>query len=478
MIKLGPRLFCAASMVRCRTNIVDIGTDHGYLPAYLVEQGIAENVLACDIGVLPLKNAEKTVTAYGLSDRISLRVSDGLHEVSPEEADEIVICGMGGTLISSILGAASWIKRPGMHLILQPMTHTEDVRQYLLENGFFIDEEKFMLDNGKIYCCISAVYDGCVREVNEGFCRFGHLPPRDEIHSQYVEKQLRRVNIKLSALKDREESKEEYDKLRVVRDYYKRAMNIVYVLDVYDCINSFAPFSSAEKWDNSGILVGNMVAEVKKAYVCLDVTDAVVDEAVRNNADLIVSHHPVIFSPKSTVTADSVVYRCIRNNISVISAHTNLDKAEGGVNDAFCEALGVPYKKVYESDGEPTFLNICTPGTLFFPDNLASYIEEKLSCCVSYVSASRLIGKIAVCSGSGADFIDDAVSLGCEALITGEASYHKLLYAKEKGISLFTVGHFESEVPVVKKLTERLNAEFNCTAFVESDSPNSVVTVK
>ena len=144
MISLGPRLHCAASFVRCRTKITDIGTDHAYLPAYLVEQGIADCVLACDIGVMPLKNAENTVKSRSLEDRISLRISDGLKEVSPDEADEIIICGMGGTLMAEILEAAPWIKRRGMHLILQPMTHSEDVRKFLISNGFSVTEERFV----------------------------------------------------------------------------------------------------------------------------------------------------------------------------------------------------------------------------------------------------------------------------------------------------------------------------------------------
>lgn len=224
MINLGPRLLCAASFVRCRTKITDIGTDHAYLPAYLIENGIADSVLACDIGVMPLKNAENTVKARGLSEKISLRISDGLKEVSPDEADEIIICGMGGTLMTDILTSAPWVRREGMHLILQPMTHSEDVRKYLLSNGFFVTEEKFVVDAGKVYCCISADFDGKEREADEGFCQFGYLPPKDEVNAQYVEKQLHRVDIKLNALKGREESAVEYDRLKGIRDYYEKGM--------------------------------------------------------------------------------------------------------------------------------------------------------------------------------------------------------------------------------------------------------------
>ena len=225
MINLGPRLLCAASLVRCRTKIVDIGTDHAYLPAYLVEQGLADSVLACDIGVMPLKNAENTVKSHSLSDKISLRISDGLKEVSPDEADEIIICGMGGTLMTDILEAAPWVKRQGMHLVLQPMTHSEDVRIYLLANGFCVTEERFVVDAGKVYCCISADFDGKARDIDEGFCHFGFLPPSDEINYQYVLRQLHRVDVKLAALKDREDAAEEYKRLLSIRNYYEKGIS-------------------------------------------------------------------------------------------------------------------------------------------------------------------------------------------------------------------------------------------------------------
>lgn len=219
MLTLGSRLSCAASMVRCRTKIIDIGTDHGYLPAYLVLSGKADSVLACDIGILPLKNAENTVSHYKLQDKISLRVSDGLKEVLPDEAQEIIICGMGGTLISEILSAAPWIKRMGTHLILQPMTHTEDVRKYLCENGFSINEEKFVVDNKKVYCCISADYTGKKQDTSDGFYHFGFLPPTDEIQTKYVEKQLKRIDIKIEARKDSSDN-EELEYYRNLRKYY------------------------------------------------------------------------------------------------------------------------------------------------------------------------------------------------------------------------------------------------------------------
>ncbi len=226
MINIGPRLLCAASMVRCRSKIVDIGTDHAYLPSYLILNGKAEDVLACDIGLMPLKNAEKTVNKFCLHENIKLRISDGLKSVSPDEADEIIICGMGGNLIVDILSAAPWIKRESIHLILQPMTHSEDVRYFLCNNGFEIDNEIFVTDNKKVYCCISAIYTGSVASIDPGFCYFGFLPESNIEADIYADSRIRRVNVKLEALRNSSPGCSEIAELEYLKEYYeKRKMN-------------------------------------------------------------------------------------------------------------------------------------------------------------------------------------------------------------------------------------------------------------
>ena len=249
------------------------------------------------------------------------------------------------------------------------------------------------------------------------------------------------------------------------------------ILDVYNYIDSFAPFSSQEKWDNSGHILGSLFNEVTRAVVCLDVNNEVVEYAAEIGANLIISHHPVIFTPVKSITGESVILKAVMKGIAVISAHTSLDKAQGGVNDALCEALQLSYNKLYD-DGKPTFLNICYPDEAFTAAELSSLLKERLSCAVSYCDSGLPITKIGLCAGAGSDFLDDALKLGCNAFITGEAKYHEFLDAKEKGISLFAVGHFESEIPVIKKLTEKLNHEFNCTVFSEAPFGNTVITEK
>lgn len=215
----------AASFVGQTGKIVDIGTDHAYLPAYLVLNGKIKSAIACDIGIKPLENARKTVEAYSLSDKIELRISDGLEAVLPNEASEIVICGMGGTLMSEILSRATWIKRDGMHLILQPMTHSEEVRAFLCENGFYIASESFVRDNGKVYCCISAEYTGKKYSVEAGYLYFGSLSFENEAAEAFADMRLQRLDKKINALKNTDSEKESLSELLKIKAYYERRKN-------------------------------------------------------------------------------------------------------------------------------------------------------------------------------------------------------------------------------------------------------------
>ncbi len=170
MIKLDIRLKMAADEVRQNKKVVDIGTDHAYLPAYLIENNICPSAIAADIGKGPLENAKKVVsTSKELSDRIELRLSDGLKEIKSDEAEDIVIAGMGGILISEILTSAPWVKDETKRLILQPMSHAEDVRRYLCENGFEIIKEKACADSKHNYIIIVAEFRNKPNDKNEAF---------------------------------------------------------------------------------------------------------------------------------------------------------------------------------------------------------------------------------------------------------------------------------------------------------------------
>ncbi len=227
------------------------------------------------------------------------------------------------------------------------------------------------------------------------------------------------------------------------------------VKEIYEYINSFAPFNSAEEWDNSGVLVGDENKTVNKILFALDCTGDIIKQAVKANADLIITHHPVIFKPLSTVTTDSLVYKLIKNDISIICAHTNYDKAIGGVNDCLCETLGVRYFKV-----ENTFLNICELSSEMSDDSFAKLVKLKLGGVVRYNEINKNIKRFAVCSGAGADFLSLAKELNCDALLTGDGSHHDFLDADEMGILLVCAGHFETEKLAIAPLKEKIESKF------------------
>ena len=158
MTHLDKRLSAVAALVRPGSRVADIGTDHAYLPVYLVEQGICPSAIASDIGAGPLEAARHTVTAAGLTREISCRLGNGLDTVSPDEVEDIAIAGMGGETIAAILEAAPWVKDARLRLILQPMTHAEDLRRWLLTNGFSVREEHLIRDGRHLYPVLAAEY--------------------------------------------------------------------------------------------------------------------------------------------------------------------------------------------------------------------------------------------------------------------------------------------------------------------------------
>lgn len=249
------------------------------------------------------------------------------------------------------------------------------------------------------------------------------------------------------------------------------------VRDIYAYIDSFAPFESAAEWDNSGLLVGSFDSSVTKAVVCLDVTDKVIDFTIKNAAELIISHHPVIFSPQKNFLSNSLPYKAAVNGISIISAHTNLDKAVDGVNDTLCKVLSLNSIKC-PPDVCEGFLNICELNREMASTEFADLLKTKLSASVRFCGADRYIKKVGVCSGAGHSFVTEAATLGCDAFLTGDASYHDFLDAYTLGVSLFAAGHYETEIPVVPSLSQKLQMKFNETAFLPYIAENVVNTVK
>ena len=200
-MRLDGRLSIVANMIRPCDTFADIGTDHAYLPVYLVENGIAKRAIASDLRKGPLSNAWETVNEHNLQSKIELRISDGLDNFKPYEVSEIAVAGMGGMLISEFIERANWLKNPDTHLVLQPMTHSEELRKTLYDNGFYIDRECVAGDGGKLYIVISAFYSGKKAEYIDIDLIVGKLPQNnDDLSNKYLHHLYERYNKKLVAL--------------------------------------------------------------------------------------------------------------------------------------------------------------------------------------------------------------------------------------------------------------------------------------
>ncbi len=213
-MKLDNRLMAIANLVRNNKIFADIGTDHAYLPVYLVEKGIIQKGIAADLRVGPLENARDAVVSYGFSEQIELRLSDGLDNFRENEVEEIAVAGMGGLLISQFIERTEWLKNEDIHLILQPMTHIEELRKTLFDNGFIIDEEVVAKDCDKLYIIISCYYYTGQTAYTGHDLIVGKLPHNnDALSREYLAKIFTKYNKKLIALKNADKECTELEKI-------------------------------------------------------------------------------------------------------------------------------------------------------------------------------------------------------------------------------------------------------------------------
>ena len=201
MVKLSNRLQMVADLVRPGKILADIGTDHAYLPVYLILENLISNAYAADLKPGPLENARATVEKYGLSDKVELVLSDGIRALKPNCCEDFVIAGMGGNLISDILDAVSWIRKPGTHFVLQPQSHAEVLREYLLNSGYEILRENVTAEGKHMYLCMEVVYTGEMQSYEKSDFYIGKLPESDScLKEDYLKFIKKRLEIKRDAL--------------------------------------------------------------------------------------------------------------------------------------------------------------------------------------------------------------------------------------------------------------------------------------
>ena len=226
------------------------------------------------------------------------------------------------------------------------------------------------------------------------------------------------------------------------------------VKEVLSALEQFAPLPLQESWDNAGLQVGLTEAEVSGALLCLDVTEAVVDEALRKGCNVVVSHHPLLFRGLKTISdltdVQRTVRKAVKHEVCVISMHTNMDNARGGVNFKIAAKLGLTdVEFMAEKRVGDVTCGSGVIGTLEEPmaaDDFVKRVKQAfgVECAMTNELLRRPVSRVAICGGAGDFLLDDAVAAGADAFITGEMHYHQY-FGYEQRIQICVIGHYQSE---------------------------------
>lgn len=242
------------------------------------------------------------------------------------------------------------------------------------------------------------------------------------------------------------------------------------VSEILNFLDTLAPKSMKMDWDNVGLLCGSKSAPVTKVLVALDPFDAVCEEARSIGAELIVTHHGLIFQPLKAITDETVIGRRIislcRSGISAINAHTNLDCAPGGVNDRLAQMLGLTNIQVVDpmgTDEQGREWGLLRMGEVTQQplNEFLGTVKTNLRCeGLRYVDGGKPVRKVAVGGGSCAGEMKDALRAGCDTFVTADVKYNQFWDARDMGLNLIDAGHFPTENPVVAVLAEQIAAAF------------------
>lgn len=460
---LDNRLKMCAEMVSGRGIACDVGTDHAYLAADLVMSGRCGRVIASDVREGPLDSARKTVTKFGLSDKVDLVLSDGLENIDLNGVTDIVIAGMGGETIVKILEKKVY-DLDGVRLILQPMSKPEILRKWLYQNVFQAIAERAVEDGNKMYTVICAEHDIMASiQLTEFEALAGFFEDDDPLGKKYRQNESARLKKIGNSLKNVGMTDDAEHYFALSKKILHGAEE-VFTEEIYNFLDEKYPFNLQEKWDNSGFLVYTGFKKCRKVMLTLDITNLAVHEADDKKADLIISHHPVIFDPIKKINYSNPVYSLVENGISAICMHTNLDIAEGGTNTVILRKIGE--KCELSDEVEP--LEDSGLGYVFkfkepvYVDDLSAILKGIFK--TDRIKVSRygkpIISKVAICSGSGGSMIDLAIAKNCDALITGDVKHNVWIDANNQQFTVFDCGHFHTENIVLPELRRILEEKF------------------
>lgn len=252
---------------------------------------------------------------------------------------------------------------------------------------------------------------------------------------------------------------------------------------IYDKIDALAPFANADSFDNSGLLVGSRDDRVTRVLLSLDATLAVADEARELGCELVVTHHPVLFSAIKSLDISHPGVRLMRYGIGCICAHTNLDSADFNISDIMLELLGLTpldgYFTINRTDaisGKAIGYGRVADCEKMTPKELALKAKQAFKCdFVRYTEGDSDITKIAVCSGAGGDFSFEAASHGVQGYITSDIKHHEMLDALNMGLTIIDCGHYNTEVIVLDYLKKVLSEAFPKVEFIISHALDNAI---
>lgn len=456
--------------------VADVGCDHGYLTAYLLEACPQMTALACDVSAPSLDKARRLMARRGLTERVCFAVADGLAAIDAP-VDAIVLAGMGAETILSIVRAGC--DRIGQAaLIVQANTDLPLLRAELAQMGFAAGPEVYVQAAGRRYVtmCMRAAQPRTLtaREALLGAAAQGAQDAQQRAYFAW-QRDVRVREMQQAATRSRAGERMAQNRQELTWISEALGMKTCRVSDVRELVGGIAPFELAEEWDNVGLLFGHAQAEVTRVLVALDLTQGVLDEARALGAQLIVTHHPIMFSARKRVTDEDREGRLMLGmaeaGIAHIAAHTNLDAAPGGVNDTLMAEMGAA--------------NIVGEGCVRAGDlpegttlgALAALAERRLRGPVRvYGAKDTSVHRLGCCSGAGGSEIAEAKALGADCFITGEVRHHEALDAVDGGMCVLEAGHFETENPVCEVLAQALQKaadalQYKVTVFCSKGNP-------
>lgn len=484
MIQLDERLGAIADLVseaiagKEHPCAADIGCDHGRLTAHLLMRHEHLFMVAGDVSAPSLEKAKQLLAVHGLTDRAMTMVSDGLVGLD-RPVDAVAIAGMGAEMILKIVSEGI-SKIGGASLIVQANVDLPLLRIGLAELGFAVYREVFTRAAGRRYVTMLAKRAEA-RQISEREALLGTAVygMEDECQRDYFawQRSVRVREMEKVAALDSAKAGVRMEKNSRETALISEAMNMnaCTVKEIEKLVGEIAPYELAEEWDNVGLLLGREAGKVTRVLTALDLTEGVIAEAKALHAELIVTHHPIMFSSRKRVTDQDregrLMLAMIENGMAHIAAHTNFDSAPGGVNDTLMTLMGAKHVRgegcirVGELEAGMTFGQLCERA------------QKKLHTVVrAYGAADMEVSVLGCCSGAGSSELYEAKAMGADCFITGEVKHDRALDAMDMGLSVIEAGHFETENPACEVLATALqNAcdrlKYNVTVFCSKGHP-------